>query len=109
MSRRFDPYWKVHLRRRPPEANPPPPEGWGVRTISAERRLNNYYDFYDDQKYTTKKIADKVAVRLTYNSLDRMTFGIVSITDEEFEDKITTLQAAAQDRASALNAVGASG
>lgn len=87
--------------------NPEVPKmGWGVIVSPATKQT--YEGFYDiGYKNDTKFVEGKVAVRLTLDGQDRLTYGVVMIKDNDFEDKITSMKAEAMEKASALNAVGA--
>lgn len=88
----------------PPES--PEPAGWDVVISPATKWREDYF-------YTSRGVFSfvdgEVAVRIVFDGDPKMTFGTVKIADVDFEDKITTLKAEAQERAAALNAVGCTG
>lgn len=89
---------------RPTEA------GWTVQIAPAQayrtRERLNPYDMYRNDEYKLIPIQGRVAVRLCLKGKSQMTFGTVEINDDEFDDKITTLKAAAEEKCGTLNAIG---
>jgi hypothetical protein len=93
--------------RRNKRTQPEPAQtGWDVIVVPAMKQ--SYDNYYYDRAYHrgNDPIPETIAVRLTLNGKPQMTFGTLKITDNEFDDKVTTMKAEAQERAAALNAVG---
>lgn len=75
----------------------PPRDTWSVRVEQAKRR---HWDYdYDGPS----PVNDEIAVRLKKGK-EGMTFGVIKIDAPAFEEKIRTLKAQAEERASELNA-----
>lgn len=92
--------------RRRNKPDQPSRTGWDVVINPATKQTFDGY--YDEGYRRTEQRTDLIAVRLTLDGKPHLTFETLDIADPEFEDKVTTAKAAAQERAAALNAVGAS-
>lgn len=80
-----------------------PKTGWTVVVCQATKLERDYGDYQPKKR----KVDNEVAVRICKDGKPRVTFGVLHITDKDFEDRITTMKAAALERAAALEAVGA--
>lgn len=97
--------------------------GWETVVVTASKQVytrdyggvRGQQHFFDsvhgraDDKARVVECKGEIAVRLRYNGEDQMTLGTVLVMDEEFEDKVSTLRAAGDEKAAALRAVGAVG
>jgi hypothetical protein len=94
------PKWEVQVVQAVSESR------FGRKTAEEMRRSGRmYYDsHYNDSGHP---IVGSMAVRLVYQGRTCVTYGIVCVTDDDFEDKITSMKAAAMEKAAALEAVGA--
>lgn len=73
-------------------------EQWSAVLTPAEEYEELGGDYYNYQRQQI------IVVRIVLGK-NRITFGWLAVCDEQFDDKITTMKAAAEERASSLNAV----
>jgi len=101
------------MRRRNRQQSASADPGWSVKVVGAAVKTGEYYDYDRSGRHRRVKVdhialvSHMVAVRLYFNGRERMTYGTLSISDCDFDDKITTMKAEAEDKASSLDAVGA--
>lgn len=79
--------------------------GWTVRVSPATRGKEHMNYSTGRTEWRMTPVEGEVAVMLLLHGVKKMTYGTLKITSHDFEDKITTMKAEAENKASALNAV----